>query len=157
MKPWSCCNSGNYVEKIRKMQKSEWGIAATECNYKELDRQLKEQFIYGLNHKEMIGVIIKKLTTIKRNDTIKSEIIWTWAKSVEAQRAQVALMKTIMESKEFHKIRIAKSACKVSPRRSSQSSMPSKQMCRYCSSIHPPRQCPAYGKTCVECNKTGHL
>ena len=28
-------------------------IMAAECNYQELDRQLKEQFIHGLNDKDM--------------------------------------------------------------------------------------------------------
>ena len=29
--------------------------------------------------------------------------------------------------------------------------------CRYCGGIHAPRQCPAYGKTCVGCGKMGHF
>ena len=30
-------------------------IAVAKCNYKEIDRQLKEQFIHGLNNKAMLG------------------------------------------------------------------------------------------------------
>ena len=37
-------------------------LLAIECNYKELDRQLKEQFTYGLNVTEMLGKIMKELT-----------------------------------------------------------------------------------------------
>ena len=66
----------------------------------------------------MLGEIIKELTTIKGHDTITSEIIQSCTKRVEAQRAQVAVMNTIMESKEFDKIRISKSPSKVSPGRS---------------------------------------
>ena len=95
-------------------------IAAIECIYQELDRQLKEQFIHGLNDKEMLGEIIKEITTIKRNDTITSGIILAWVRRVEAQRAQAAVMNTVTESKEFDKIRIAKLAHKVSVRMSSQ-------------------------------------
>ena len=29
--------------------------------------------------------------------------------------------------------------------------------CRHCGKNHMPRQCPAYGKTCVRCRKTGHF
>ena len=29
-------------------------VAAVECNYQEVDRQLKEQFIHGLNDKHML-------------------------------------------------------------------------------------------------------
>ena len=34
-------------------------IAAIECNYKETDRQLKKQFICGLNNDGMIVEMIK--------------------------------------------------------------------------------------------------
>ena len=42
-------------------------VAATKCNYRELDRQLREQFIHGLNDKVMLDEIIRELTT-KNND-----------------------------------------------------------------------------------------
>ena len=29
-------------------------VAAIECNYKEIDRQLKEQFIHRLNNSDML-------------------------------------------------------------------------------------------------------
>ena len=45
-------------------------LLAIECNYKELDRQLKEQFIHGLNDTEMLGEIIKELTKIQENEEI---------------------------------------------------------------------------------------
>ena len=42
-------------------------VVAAECNYRELDRQLKEQFIHGINDKLMLDEIIRYLTT-KNND-----------------------------------------------------------------------------------------
>ena len=30
-------------------------IMTVECNYQELDKQLKEQFIHGMNDKDMLG------------------------------------------------------------------------------------------------------
>ena len=33
---------------------------AVECNYKEVDKQLEEQFIYGLNYDEMLVEVIKR-------------------------------------------------------------------------------------------------
>ena len=33
-------------------------LSAIECNYKELDRQLKQKFIHGLNDIDMLGEII---------------------------------------------------------------------------------------------------
>ena len=34
-------------------------VAAMECNYREVDRELKEEFIHGLNDKYMLEEIIK--------------------------------------------------------------------------------------------------
>ena len=41
-------------------------VAAVECNYQEVNRQLNEQFIHGLNDKCMLEEIIKELTTAKK-------------------------------------------------------------------------------------------
>ena len=105
----------------------------------------------------MLVEIIKELITIRGNNTVSSEITLTWAKRIEAQRAQAAVMSAITETKEFYKIRVAKHACKDNSRGPMQSSTPLGQTCRYCSSTHPPRQCLAYGKMCMECSKMGHL
>ena len=40
-------------------------VAAVECNYHEVNRQLKELFVYGLNDKCMLEEIIKELTATK--------------------------------------------------------------------------------------------
>ena len=48
-------------------------VAAVVHNYREVDRQLKEQFIHGLIHKCMLEAIIKELTTAKDDDWITSE------------------------------------------------------------------------------------
>ena len=42
-------------------------MAAAECGYKEVDRQLKEQFIHGLNDKIMLDEIIRELTSRTSN------------------------------------------------------------------------------------------
>ena len=38
-------------------------VAAAECNYKEIDCQLKEQFTHGLNDKTMLDEVIRELAT----------------------------------------------------------------------------------------------
>ena len=40
-------------------------IAVAECNYKEIDRQLKEQFIHGLNDKAMLDEVVRELMAKK--------------------------------------------------------------------------------------------
>ena len=47
-------------------------VEAVECNYQEVNRQLKEQFICGLNDVCMLEEIIKELTTTNNDDHITS-------------------------------------------------------------------------------------
>ena len=43
-----------------------------ECNYKEIDRQLKEQFIHGLNDNYMLGEIIRELAKTEEGSYVAS-------------------------------------------------------------------------------------
>ena len=54
-------------------------LLAIECNYKELDKQLKEQFVHGLKDSEMLGEIIKELTKICKNKEITSKNVLSQA------------------------------------------------------------------------------
>ena len=83
-------------------------VVAVECNCQGVDRQLKEQFIHGLNDKYMLEEIIKELTAIKNDDHITSGGILVWAERVEAQKAQAAVLNMSTESRQFDKIKIAK-------------------------------------------------
>ena len=55
-----------------------------EGKYKEVDRQLKKQFMHGLNDDEMFVETIRKLTKCKENVTILSENVMALAKRIEA-------------------------------------------------------------------------
>ena len=48
-------------------------LSVIEYNYKELDRQLKEQIIPSLNDTDMLAEIIRELTKIQENTEIMSE------------------------------------------------------------------------------------
>ena len=63
-------------------------IAAIECNYKEIHRQLKEQFIHGLNDTDISAEIIRQLTKIHEDTEVTDGKVVSWAKRVDAQRAQ---------------------------------------------------------------------
>ena len=60
-------------------------LSVIECNHKEFNRQLKEQFIHGLNDTDMLGEIILELTKIHENAEITSENVLSWVKRVKAQ------------------------------------------------------------------------
>ena len=51
--------------------------AAVKCNCEEIDRQLKEQSIHGLNDEEMLVEIIRELTKCDENTNIHSENVLT--------------------------------------------------------------------------------
>ena len=74
-------------------------IKANECNYKEHDRPLKEQFINGINDEMMTAKILKELTTIRKTIGIMTEQVFSWAKRVEVQRALKVMLTGIQENK----------------------------------------------------------
>ena len=88
--------------------------AAVKCKYKEVDRQLKEQFIHGLNDNEMLAEVIRELTKYGEDVTIPRETVLTWAKRVEVQRVQTAVISSLCKSKKLHikKIGWRAKACK---------------------------------------------
>ena len=55
-------------------------VVAVECNYKEIDHQLKEQFIHGLNDKTMLDDVIRELTTKNISELMTSEDMLIWDK-----------------------------------------------------------------------------
>ena len=73
-------------------------LTVVECNYREGDRQLKEQFIHWLNNNAMLTEIIRELTKAEESVARKSEQVLGWAKRVEAQRAQFALMDSLTKT-----------------------------------------------------------
>ena len=131
-------------------------VLAVECNYREVDRQLKEQFIHGLNDRCMLEEIIKELTAANEDEQITSEGMLPWAKRVEAQRAQAAVLSTITEFRQFNKVKIIKKA-KEDNTRCPPGPTAQQCPCRYCGGLHAPRQCLAYDKICTGCCRTGHF
>ena len=132
-----------------------WHVAAVECNCRELDRQLKEQFIHGLNDKDMLGKIIKELIASNSDDEITSEDMLAWVNRVEVERAQATVLNTITELQQFDKFKIAKKDKRgqhIYPGITAQWCP-----CRYCGRLHVLRQCPACSKMCMGCSKTGHF
>ena len=65
-------------------------------------------------------------------DHITSGNVLTWAKRVEAQRAQADAMNNIAVHKEFYKIKVSRTMHKESPTGPAQLSNPVRQARRYC-------------------------
>ena len=122
-------------------------VAAVECNYQEVDRQLKKQFMHSLNDKYMLEEIIKELTAARNDDHITSGGVLVWAKNVSMQRAQAAVLNTLIESRQFHTVKIHKRT-KDDITKAPVSWTVQQEPCRYCGGTHQPQHCPAYDKTC---------
>ena len=110
---------------------------SNKCNYQEVDRQLKEQFIHSLNNKHMLEEIIKELTATKNDHHITSGGVLAWAKRVEVQRAQTAVLNMLTESRQFDKVKISKKKKKKKDITRAPGSWTMQwQPCTFCGGIH---------------------
>ena len=48
-------------------------LAAVDCNYKDIDGQLKEHFIHGINDNEMLAEIIREITKAGESTDVTNE------------------------------------------------------------------------------------
>ena len=82
-------------------------MVVAECNYKEIDQQLKEQFIHGLNDKTMLEEVIRELTARNNDEQTASKGVLVWANRIEMQWVHAAILNDVTESPQFDKINMA--------------------------------------------------
>ena len=70
-----CCSNESVKEWMGRLRTS-----VVECQYTEVDRQLKEQLIHGLNDDERLAEVISELTKCGKDVTIPSETVLAWTK-----------------------------------------------------------------------------
>ena len=130
--------------------------AVAECNYKEIDRQLKEQFIHRLNNKAMLDEVVRELMAKNSSKQINSEDILLWARQIKAQRAQATILSDITKEQKFDKVKLVQ---KPKNRQEIETTCQAfhKHQCKYCGGSHAIRQCSAYGKSCASCGKMVHF
>ena len=80
-------NAGEWMGRLR--------IAATECNYQEIHRLLKEWFINGLNDDSMLVELIHELTAIRDKGAVSSSLVLLWVRWVEAQKIQTTFLSNL--------------------------------------------------------------
>ena len=106
-------------------------MAAAESGYKEIDRQLKEQFIHGLNDKVMLDEIIRELTSNTSSQQMTSKDVLAWVKRVKVQRVQASILNDITETKTFDKVK-KEPESKNTWGREANVTAHQRQPCRYC-------------------------
>ena len=76
-----------------------------ECQYKEYNMLLTEQFICGLNEDGMISEILNEVATLEDIKDATGECILLWAHRVEALRAHKSALSDIKELKYLDIVR----------------------------------------------------
>ena len=110
-------------------------LEAEECEYIEQDRQIKEQFICGLDDEGMQTKIMSEIKAKIKTDNVTSKQVFMLAKQEEINMIQSrGVGQTNVEAGQTDAKMIKAGTCK------------------YCGSSHPPRRCPAYGMMCGECS-----
>ena len=103
----------------------------------------------------MLEEVIRELTARNNDEQTTSKGVLVWVKRIEVQQMHAAILNDITKSCQFDKINMA-SKTKGGQARQAPNTTSNRWPCRYCSGIHAPQQCPAYGKTCTGCRNIGH-
>ena len=88
----------------------------------------------------MLDEVIRELTTKSNKKQTTSEDVLAWAKRVEVQQTQAAILNDITESHKFDKIKMSQKL-KSSQNRETTHQTSHRWLCRYCGGSHTPRQC----------------
>ena len=120
-------------------------IAVVECNYKEVDRQLKEQFIHGLNDRAMLDEVVRELMAKNSSKQTNSEDVLLWARQIEDQRAQAAILSDITKAQKSDKVKVVQKP-KNSQEIGTTSQAYQKHPCKYCGEVMHPGSVQHMGK-----------
>ena len=76
-------------------------IRVAECEFKELDRKLKDHFIDGLNDDGMIMDTMWELTSMMDGSLVTSGQALAWAQRVEAQSSQTTMLDSFKRNQRY--------------------------------------------------------
>ena len=107
-----------------------WRTAEVECKYKEVDRQLKEQFIHGLNDDEKLVEVIRELRKCGKDVPIPSETVLAWAKRVEAERIKATVISSLHKSRNIDAITYTEH--KLREKTNANNTNITRKRCKYC-------------------------
>ena len=123
-----------------------------------IHRKLKEQFIIRVNDDDMLAEIIRELSKPEESTAVTSEQLLVWAKRSRSLKSPVSNNDQSKWNKKIWHDKDKKRGTETqSEKPHAHTKMPMKQSFSYCGSSHPPKQCLAYGKKCMEYGKVKHL
>ena len=103
----------------------------------------------------LVKVINKEITKCREDVTIPTEIVIAWAKWVEAQRVQTAVISSICKSGNFDAITHKEN--RLGGKKHASNTVIAKKKFKYWGQGYKPGWCPAYGKGCDNCCKINHF
>ena len=106
---------------------------------------------------EMLAEIMRELIKSDINMPISSAQILVWTKGIEAQRAQVEVINSLSEIKNFDVIWWKYDTRKNDIKPATPVKTPTRKSCNYYNPSHNLRWCLANGKKCERCYKMNHL
>nr|XP_054930745.1 uncharacterized protein LOC129386661 [Dermacentor andersoni] len=114
---------------------------ARACNFgSQMDAMIRDQIVYGTNDEKLRERLLRDTTL----NLLKAEQV---AKAAEATAAQ----QKVWARDESHIDAMRKE------HPSKQSELTRHYKCPKCARMHPPRRCPAFGKTCRKCQRPNHF
>jgi len=151
---YQCRQKGNepiteFVARLRK--------AAQTCSFDSLktcsdpsEEMVLMGLVAGINDKAIQSLVIERmsssvLTVSSVQDIVRNQELVQSFISSSRNQIQDTINSISNENRENSINSIAKN------------SKVNKIQCRYCGSAHPPRSCPAYGKTCNNCGRQNHF
>lgn len=139
-------NIDTYITHLRKLIKS--------CNYGEMEtRLLKDQIVIGVKDEMLRSKLleIRNLTLANCIDTCRA---------YEASQYHTRAMNATPSQDEIHAVTRKKKFKKYEKSEKNQKYHKKEKktrICKYCGTDCPPRNCPAYGKTCNICKNRNHF
>ena len=138
-------------------------MLSRECG---LDHAMETEIVkfLFLTHNQNSHVREELLKNMKDGDSLNT--ILAYAKHIEGTQYSEHLSKVYLDTIKIPnfnvKVEAISQKCNGSNKRQnskhrSQSKSKPKGNCCNCGTNHPPKKCPAYGKTCYSCNKNGHF
>ena len=128
---------------------------AATCEFgDQRDMIIRDKIVFGTSDERTKERLLREadLTLQKALDTCRA---------AEASRFQIQEMSkepTAQTAIQVDAMDSQASSRKQPPKKPDTRQQPQSQgQCKYCGSNHPPRKCPAYGKTCPRCHKKNHF
>ncbi|XP_070579454.1 uncharacterized protein [Ptychodera flava] len=120
-----------------------------KCEYDDRDEQIRDQLIFGIQDKEL-----SRKLQFKPNITVEKAVdMAMYSETVTHQVAAQGKVQALDEIAQKGKGKVWSGKI---PRRSKKEEN-SRGACTRCDSKHEKGDCPAKGKQCNKCNKTGHF